>query len=199
MSRAAVGFKPRTGRAVLVMLSGDLDEPQVIERLQIPLLPAGEFATYHAAKELEPEAAASYVEGSIARAQALAVAAVRGAAKRCADAGHQLRGCGVLIGTGMPDWSTAEILAVHARMHKAEGEMFRSVLLEAARSCGLILTALPDKTALESAATYLRITPARLDTRLAAMGRAVGPPWGKYQKEAAAAALVALGRVEGRC
>jgi len=29
----------------------------------------------------------------------------------------------------MPDWSTDEILAVHVRMHKAEGELFRDVLV----------------------------------------------------------------------
>jgi hypothetical protein len=198
MSRAAVGFKPRTGRAVLVMLVEDSGELRVAERSEIPLLPAGELATYHAAKELEPEAAASYVQGSIARAQRLALTAVRDSAKRCADAGHQLRACAVLVGTGMPDWTTGQILAVHARMHKAEGELFRTVLVEAVRSCGLALTTLPDKTALDSAAGKLGITPAKLNTRLAALGRAAGPPWGKYQKEAAAAALVALGVAEAK-
>ena len=193
MSRAAVAFKPRTGRAILVMLAGDLHAPQIIERAEIPLLPAGEFAPYHAAKELEPDAAASYVEGSIGRAQRLATSAVRDSAQRCAAAGHQLSGCAVLVGTGMPAWTTGQILAVHARMHKAEGEMFRAVLVEAVRACGLELTTLPDKTAIDSAAGRLGITRARLDTCLATLGRAAGPPWGKYQKEAAAAALVVLG------
>jgi hypothetical protein len=38
----------------------------------------------------------------------------------------------------------------------------------------------------------LGVTRARLDAQLAALGKAAGPPWGKHQKEAAAAALVAL-------
>lgn len=196
MTRVAIGLKPRTGRAVLVMLSTDLHEAQVFERSEIPLLPAGEFGTYHAAKELAPEEAPSYVEGSIARAQRLALSAVRDAAKRCAVAGYQLSGCGVLVGGAMPGWTTAEILAVHARMHQAEGDLFRTVLVRAVQVCGLALTTLPDKTVIDSAAKELGVTRARLDARLTALGRDVGPPWGRYQKEAAAAALVALGRAE---
>jgi hypothetical protein len=92
----------------------------------------------------------------------------------------------------MPDWSTDEILAVHVRMHKAEGELFRDVLVAGARACDLELTTLPAKSALDDAARMLRLTRARLDAQLATLGKSAGPPWGKDQKEAAAAALVAL-------
>jgi len=44
MSRAALAFKPRTGRAILVMLAGDFHAARVIERSEIALLPDGEFA-----------------------------------------------------------------------------------------------------------------------------------------------------------
>jgi hypothetical protein len=39
----------------------------------------------------------------------------------------------------MPNWSTDEILAVHVRMHKAEGALFRDVLVAGARACDLKL------------------------------------------------------------
>jgi len=94
----------------------------------------------------------------------------------------------------MPAWTTAQILAGHARMHQAEGEMFREVLVEAVCECGIELTTLPDKTAIDSAAKELGMARAKLDARLAALGAAAGPPWTKYQKEAAAAALVVLKR-----
>jgi hypothetical protein len=197
MSRAALAFKPRTGRAVLVMLAGDIHEPRVIERAEIPLLPRGEFAPYHAAEGLEGEAASTYVRDSTARAQHLATTAVRTAAKRCADAGYELCGCAVLVGTGMPDWTTEEILAVHVRMHRAEGELFRDVLVRGVRTCGIELTTLPDKTAIDTAAKKLGVTRARLDADLATIGKAAGPPWGKYQKEAAAAALLVLKGAKG--
>jgi len=192
MSQVALAFKPRTGKAILVMVAGSIREPRVIERAEIPLLPHGEFAPYHAAEGLEPEAARRYVKESRARAQRLATNAVRDAATRCTEAGHELCGCAVLVGAGMPDWTTDEILSVHVRMHKAEGELFREVLLEGTRACGIELTTLPDKTAIDSAAKKLCVTRARLDADLAALGRAAGPPWGRYQKEAAAAALVVL-------
>ena len=40
MSRVALGFKPRTGRAELVVLAED---GEVLERAEVPLLPAGEW------------------------------------------------------------------------------------------------------------------------------------------------------------
>ena len=192
MAKAALAFKPRTGRAVLVMLVRDKGALRVIERAEIPLLPPGEMAPYHAAEGLESKAADRHVKAAVARAQGLAKAAIRDAAKRCAGAGHELCGCAVLVGTGMPAWTTDEILAVHVRMHKAEGEMFREILVDAARACGIEPTTLPDKTAIDSAAKKLGITRVRLDADLAALGKTAGPPWGKYQKEAAAAALVVL-------
>jgi hypothetical protein len=190
--RAAIGLKARTGRAVLVALAGGADDPRLIERSQIRLLPDGAFAPYHAAEGLEPEKARESVKRSIADAHRLAESGMREAARRIAGAGHELSGCAVLVGTGMPDWSTDEILAVHVRMHKAEGELFRDVLVAGARACALRLTTLPDKSALDDASRRLGLTRARLDARLAALGKSAGPPWGKDQKEAAAAALVAL-------
>ena len=194
MAKAALAFKPRTGRAVLVLLAEERGELRVIERAEIALLPRGEMAPYHAAEGLESGAADRHVKGAIARARDLARNAIRDAAKRCADAGHELRGCAVLVGTGMPAWTTGEILAVHVRMHKAEGEMFRDILVDAARACGIEPTTLPDKTAIDAAAKALGVTRARLDAELAALGKAAGPPWGQYQKEAAAGALVVLGK-----
>jgi hypothetical protein len=191
--RVAIGLKARTGRATLVTVAGDVNEPQLIERSQIQLLPDGAFAPYHAAEGLAPQEARESIRRSIGSAQTLATSAIREAARRCAEAGHELCGCAVLVGTGMPDWSTDEILAVHVRMHKAEGELFRDALIAGARACGLKLTTLQAKSALDEAAKALGLTRARLDARLATLGRSAGPPWGKDQKEAAAAALVALG------
>ena len=194
--RVALGLKARTGRAALVAVAGDVREPQFVERSQIQLLPEGAWAPYHAAEGLAPAAARESVKRSIASAHRLAASGIREAARRCAEAGHELCGCAVLVGTGMPDWSTDEILAVHVRMHKAEGELFRDVLVAGVRACDLELTTLPAKSALDDAAKMLSLTRARLDAQLAALGKSAGPPWGKDQKEAAAAALVALKRAE---
>src|SRR5262249_5737080 len=189
--RVALGLKARTGRAALVAIGGDVRAPQLVERSQIPLLPEGAWAPYHAAEGLDPAAARESVRRSIASAHRLATSGMREAARRFAEDGHQLCGCAVLVGTGMPNWSTDEIIAVHVRMHKAEGELFRDVLVAGARACNLQLTTLPDKSALEDATKRLGLTRTRLDAHLAALGRAAGPPWGKGPKEEAAAARAA--------
>jgi len=188
----ALGFKPRTGRAVMVLLARDGAGARVLERAEVPLLPPDAFAPYHEAEEMEPRAAHRHVARRISEAKRMARAVVRGAMRRCKARGHTLRGCGVQVGTGVPAWTTAEILAVHIRMHKVEGEMFRGILVEAARACGLRVTTLPSKAPLDAAAKALRTPRARLDAQLAALGKAVGPPWGAHEKEAAAAALAAL-------
>jgi hypothetical protein len=190
--RVAFGMKARTGRAALVAVAGEVHEPQLVERSQIQLLPDGAWAPYHAAERLDPARARESVRRSIASAHRLATSGIRKAARRFAEAGHELCGCAVLVGTGMPNWSTDEILAVHVRMHKAEGELFRDVLVAGARACDLELTTLPHMSALDDAAKMIGLTRARLDAHLAMLGRSAGPPWGKDQKEAAAAALVAL-------
>jgi hypothetical protein len=190
--RVALGLKARIGRATLIALAGDPRAPRLVERSRVQLLPDGVFAPYHAAEGLDPQDARESVKRSIASAHSLATSAIREAAQRCAEAGHEVCACAVLVGTGMPDWTTDEILAVHVRMHKAEGELFRDVLVAGARACGIELTTLPDKSALDAAAKMLGVTRARLVSDLAALGKAAGPPWGKDQKEAAAAALAAL-------
>jgi hypothetical protein len=190
--RVAFGLKARTGSAALVAVGGDVDQPRIVESSRIALLPEGAWAPYHAAQGLAPQQARESVERSVASAQCLAEIGLREAARRCAEAGHAVCGCAVLVGSGMPDWTTDEILAVHVRMHKAEGELFRNALVAGARACSIALTTLPDKSAFESAAVMLGLGRARLDERVAALGKASGPPWRKEQREAAAAALVAL-------
>ena len=186
--RVAFGLKARTGRAVLVVLGADADAPRFVERAEIKLLPPGAFAPYHAAAELARKEAHESVMRDVATAHQLAGRGIREAIQP----GYEVCGCAVLVGPGMPDWSTDEILAVHVRMHQAEGELFRVALLAGARACDLPLTTLPEKSALDDAANRLRLSRARLDAQLATLGKAAGPPWGKDHKEAAAAALVVL-------
>ena len=190
--KAAIGLKARTGRAILVVLAGTRDQPRVIERSEMKLLPEGAFAPYHAAEDLAPAAAEASVKRDIADAHRLAEAGISAAKSRVQAAGHEVKGCGVLVGKGIPKWTTHEILAVHVRMHTAEGELFRDVLVSGAKACNLRLRTLAEKSALDDAAKALGIGRAKLDALLAALGKEAGPPWGKDQKEAAAAALVAL-------
>ena len=190
--RAALGMKARTGRAIFVVLAGSRAAPLFVERSEVKLLPEGAFAPYHAAESLEPAAARASVKRDIAAAHRLAEGAIRDVRKRVEKGGHQLAAAGLLVGNRTPEWTTDEIIAVHVRMHMAEGVLFRDVLEVGAKACGLPLSTLPDKTAIDDAAKQLGLTRAKLDALLAALGKAAGAPWGAHQTEAAAAALVAL-------
>jgi len=92
----------------------------------------------------------------------------------------------------MPDWSVEEILAVHFRMHKAEGVLFREALLLAATELGINSVAIPEKLLAQHAERVLTTPANTLKMQLATLGKSVGPPWGKDQKEAALAAMTAL-------
>jgi hypothetical protein len=92
----------------------------------------------------------------------------------------------------MPDWTVDEILAVHFRMHKAEGVLFRDALTRAAGSCDLRLVRVPEKQLDENAERALGASMNSLRKTVASLGKSVGPPWGKDQKDAALAAMIAL-------
>jgi hypothetical protein len=135
------------------------------------------------------------VADSIATAHDMAERGIDAAAASLAQAGHRVVRCGVLVGPPLPPWSVEDILAVHVRMHQAEGVLFREAIVAGATTCGLPLVQLREKSALEDAADALRMTAGDLAACLQALGRSAGPPWGQHQKEAAAAALAALAGV----
>ena len=92
----------------------------------------------------------------------------------------------------MPGWSTAEILAVHFRMHQAEGVLFRDALAVAAKKIGLRLVAIPEKELEKTAQNTLGTSLSELTRTIAQLGKSVGPPWTRDQKDAALAAMIAL-------
>jgi hypothetical protein len=92
----------------------------------------------------------------------------------------------------MPDWSVEEILAVHFRMHKAEGVLFPDALARAASELGLNVRAIPEKELNAYAQRTLADSLGGFLHQIETLGRSAGPPWGKDQKAAALAALVAL-------
>jgi hypothetical protein len=94
----------------------------------------------------------------------------------------------------MPEWSTEEILAVHFRMHKAEGVLFPDALARAAEACGLNLIRVPEKRLWEEAEKSLEVKHETLSETVASLGKVAGPPWGKDQKSAALAAMIAFAR-----
>jgi hypothetical protein len=192
-AEAAFGFKPHSGWAALVVLGTRDGDLEVLERSRVELVEE-EWAKqpYHAAEELKPLEARKVVKRGIDAAKRIAVREMRSAVERTRESGFEVRNCGLVVGNPMPDWSVDEILAVHFRMHKAEGVLFRDVLAKAADACDLRLVAIPEKSLLDHAETALKTSANSLSQRIATLGKSVGPPWGKDQKEATLAAMIAL-------
>ena len=92
----------------------------------------------------------------------------------------------------MPDWNTDEILAVHFRMHKAEGALFQNALVRAAEKCKLHTLPVLEKELMARASSHLETRADLLVKQIVELGKSVGAPWGKEQKDAALIALMAL-------
>jgi hypothetical protein len=167
--KVGFGMKAHSGWAALVVLGERDGEFVVVDRRRIELVEE-EWARqpYHAAEDLEPDAARDVVKRGVEAARRIAVREMRAAVGRERERKNEVTACAVLVVDPMPDWSVEEILAVHFRMHKAE------------------------KLLTKSAESALGTPASSLVKEIARLGKSVGPPWGKDQKDAALAALVAL-------
>jgi hypothetical protein len=171
--RIAAGFKAHSGWAALVVRRRiELVDPAEIGWAKQP---------YHAAESLPADKARQLIESVTSSANRIALKEMRAFIKRSYDVGHEIAGCAVLVGSPMPDWTIEQIRSVHVRMHKAEGVLFPAALIRAADGCGVKVVATPEK---ELAAN------ADATRTIAALGKSVGPPWGKDQKTAALAATI---------
>jgi hypothetical protein len=196
-SPAAIGFRAHSGWAAAVAVSGPPEAPAVVSRRRIEMRErgaAGPSQPYHAAGGLDIREARQLVANCAARAAALATTALRGILKDLRQLGHEVAGCGLLLSSGRPLPKLESILASHALIHTAEGELFREALCAASRECGLPVTTVKERELLTRAAADLRLPVSQLERHVAAMGKAMGPPWRQDQKFAAVAAWLALGR-----
>ena len=191
--KVAYGFKAHSGWAALVVLGKSEGEPVVVERRRMELIEE-EWARepYQAAEELDADDARKLVKRGIDSAYRIATREMRAALDRDRKRKNEVVACGVLVGNAMPEWSVEQILAVHFRMHQAEGVLSRDALINAARTCSTKVIELPEKTLLSYAEEALRISGAALSQTVSAIGKQAGPPWGKDQKDAALAAMIAL-------
>lgn len=191
--KVAFGLKAHSGWAALVVVGKRDGEFAVVDRRRIELVEENwAKQPYHAAEDLEAKAARELVKRGVEAARRIAVREMRAAVKREQEKKNEVTACAVLVGSSMPNWTTDEILAVHFRMHKAEGVLFRNVLVQAAEKCGLKSVAIPEKLLIEHSMKALSTSQSGLLSKIAVLGKTVGPPWGKDQKDAALSAIVAL-------
>jgi hypothetical protein len=190
---AAIGFSSHSGWAAAVCLGGPVSAPSVIERSRILLTSAPlPCEPYHDAKRGKPEDAEKTVAAAAEKARRLALEGIRSHAGGVEAAGFELVASGVVLGGGKPGVTLARALSTHAAMHGAEGWLFREALIEASQNCDLIAVGVPESELPARSAAALGSSEGSARDVFQQLGRNQGPPWGRDQKAAAMAALVAL-------
>lgn len=195
MARVAIGFRAHSGWAAMVVLAGNIRSPMVVRRSRLELANPGNpcpVQPYHAAQKMELKEAEAYIAGFTQAAENLATQAIRIVIQKLRKEGYQAAGCGIVSGSGRPIPTVEAALASHPWLHKAEGELFRSAVIRAAKRCRLPIYGVREKLALSMGADKLGFNLVTLQSHLADLGRSIGPPWGQDQKLATLVAWLAL-------
>ena len=187
---AAIGFSIHTGWAASVLVAGPLRAPRIVDRCRIRLADSDDTVraeVYHRAAGMSGPAAAKFVRES----KDAAARKARGAVQSLRES-QPLVAAGILMSAGKLPSDLAAILRSHPLIHSAEGVFYREALATAAEDCGLEVVRIPRRELPDRFASALGTDDGGARECLAAMGRSVGPPWARDQKDAAMAALVAL-------
>ena len=176
----------------MVALGGGVTAPVVLARNRYELsegdLPR---AVYHAARQLDLENAGRLVDQVGLVARTAAELQLRRTVAELEAAGYEIVGTAVAAPRELPA-DLSEILGSHPLVHTAEGQLFRDALAEASELLSLPVTRFGQHELYEEAADHIGTSDASLRAQLTGLGRALGPPWQRDQKEAAAAAWLAL-------
>ena len=196
MGTAALGFRVHSGWAAAVAVCVKKGVPVVLARQRVHLVETFTYEfrqPYHTAeKMLAGGQAREFISRMQGEARRLAYRAIRELASRTLEQGVKLTRCGLLLASGRPLPELEKILASHALIHTADGELFREALLHASGRCGLQEFTIKEKELLDHAGLVLRAKPNDLLRRVTDLGREFGSPWSQDEKFATLAAWIAL-------
>jgi hypothetical protein len=169
---------------------------EVLDRRRLEMIPGRDpeiprFA-YHAAKDLQLDAAERLIRGIAERSLARAKTALKAAVEELETRDYPVVASCIIVGGRPLPPSLASVLQSHALIHAAEGELFRGALRGASESLEIPVMEVRAKELRSRAAEALRISTGNLEHHLEEIGRVVGRPWAKDQKEACLAAAIAL-------
>jgi hypothetical protein len=197
MQTAAVGFRVHSGWATAVVICGPLANPTVVERKRIELVKTFTYTfrqPYHTAKQMPLPDAVKFVRSVQSEAKQLAVSSLRSLQKDLAEGELKITRAALLLASGRALPELEHILGSHALIHTADGELFRDGLSAACAACKLPLQRIREKELFATASEALCVQPAALTRRVAALGKALGPPWSQDEKFAALGAWLTLAR-----
>ncbi len=198
MQTAALGFRVHSGWAAAVVLCGPLDAPVVIDRRKIQLVKIFTYdyrQPYHTAGKMPRHDAVKFIRGVQLDAKRLALSSLRSLQADLAEGDFTIVRSALLLSSGRALPELDQILASHALIHTADGELFRDGLRAACAACNLPLQGIREKELFtEASSKTLRVQPAALKRRIAALGKTLGLPWSQDEKFAALGAWITLAR-----
>ena len=195
MAKVALGLRAHSGWAALVAVAGTARSIEVVDRRRVELSASktpGPKQPYHEAEGQKLEKARQIVTRYAEEAGRLASEALRAVLANLKRQGHEVVGCGLLLASGRPLPDLESILASHALIHSADGELFRDAIADAAKKNRLTVVRVKEKEAIGEAASRLHVEAGELQRRVAALGKTVGPPWTQDQKLATLVAWMTL-------
>jgi len=148
---------------------------------------------YHTAEKMLIGQAREFVARMQGEARRLAYGAIRELASRTQEQDVKLTRCALLLASGRPLPALEKILASHALIHTADGELFREAILHASARCGFRATCLKERELLEQAGQAFHRKPAALLRQVTELGRVLGSPWTQDEKFATLIAWLAVG------
>jgi hypothetical protein len=194
VKQAALGFRVHSGWAAVVAVCVNRGAPVVLARQRVHLVETFTYEfrqPYHTAEKMLLGQAREFIARMQAEARRLAYRAVRELESRTQEQGVKLTRCGLLLASGRPLPTLEKILASHALIHTADGELFREALLHANSRCGLEELTIKEKELLGYAGQVLRAKPNELMRRVTELGHSLGAPWSQDEKFATLAAWLA--------
>ena len=193
--QAALGFRVHSGWTALVAVCVDRGLPTVLARQRIHLVETFTYEfrqPYHTAKKMPPDEGREFISRMQEEARRLAYSAIRDVQSDLQKQGLKLTLCGLLLASGRPLPELDKILASHALIHTADGELFREALLHASARCGLRDFRVKEREVLDLAGRAFRLKPDDIMRRVTELGRSLGSPWSQDEKFATMAAWLAL-------
>ncbi len=163
--QAAIGFRVHSGWAAAVVVCVEKGTPVVLARKRLHLVETFTYEfrqPYHTAEKMPQGQGREFIARMQAEARRLAYRAICDVQSELQKQGLKLTRCGLLLASGRVLPGLDKILASHALIHTADGELFREALLRA--SAG----------------------------KVTELGRPFGAPWSQDEKFATVAAWLAL-------
>jgi hypothetical protein len=192
---AGLGFRVHSGWAAAVVVCVEKGSPAVLARQRVHLVETFTYEfrqPYHTAEKVLDGQAREFISRMQAEARRLAYSAIRELASRTQEQGVKLTRCGLLLASGRPLPTLEKILASHALIHTADGELFREALLHASARCGLGDFRIKERELLDCAGQVLHLKGDDLMGRVTELGRPFGSPWSQDEKLATLAAWLTL-------